>query len=397
MEKEKKLDSRCIVSLGFRLCSRGRQRTGNRASLRTDPTQGWAWRRCHAVLTACSPSIFLPISRAIRRIFCAGRIGFVHEELQPGNARSAAYHRCSAPRRVGPYQHRSLSADSVCTQDRCLGMDAQAGQTAPALGEKTASTTQDQISGNGIWMWPDIVCLVNLDQYLSHSGHGSFSSLTPHPILAAPFVEVPSPNPIGSPTRGSLTPSVSSSWFRPLSTSDQGAPNRGSPLWQNISLHQSDTHPSQRCAHIIRARSILAQSSAAATEGCRMTGERMRSCLDTGRATKRQRTRSRLSLGMCPKCGWTRWRGKTVFVSVFIARNNFRALPVRRPRAQSTALAVKSTVQNGLASDARVCKIRMCNLTLPRNRHLTVVQCVRTSWLRRARWALLAFKRLEPW
>ena len=28
METEKKLDSRCIVSLGFRLCSRGRQRTG---------------------------------------------------------------------------------------------------------------------------------------------------------------------------------------------------------------------------------------------------------------------------------------------------------------------------------------------------------------------------------
>ena len=44
------------------------------------------------------------------------------------------------------------------------------------------------------------------DQYLSrryHFGHSeSSSSLTPHPILAAPFVEVPSPNPIGSPSGG---------------------------------------------------------------------------------------------------------------------------------------------------------------------------------------------------
>ena len=55
-------------------------------------------------------------------------------------------------------------------------------------------------------MWLEIVVLVSPDRYLSrryHFGHGSFSeslsSRTPHPILAAPFVEVPSPNPIGSP------------------------------------------------------------------------------------------------------------------------------------------------------------------------------------------------------
>ena len=53
----------------------------------------------------------------------------------------------------------------------------------------------------------------------------SFSSLTSYPILAAPFAEVPSPNPIGSPAgeEGSHAPSVPSSCSRPLSTTDGGA------------------------------------------------------------------------------------------------------------------------------------------------------------------------------
>ena len=42
-----------LLSPGPRLCSRGRQRTGNRASLGPVPTQGWTWRRRRqAVLTA---------------------------------------------------------------------------------------------------------------------------------------------------------------------------------------------------------------------------------------------------------------------------------------------------------------------------------------------------------
>ena len=55
---------------------------------------------------------------------------------------------------------------------------------------------------------------------------------------------------------------------------------------------------------------------------------------------------------------------------VFFAGSNFRALPVRRPRAQSAALAEKSIVQDGLASVARSCTIRMCNLARPRNRRV---------------------------
>ena len=52
------------------------------------------------------------------------------------------------------------------------------------------------------------ITLVSPDGHLSqryHFGHGSFSeslsSLTPHPILAAPFVEPPSLNPTDSPLR----------------------------------------------------------------------------------------------------------------------------------------------------------------------------------------------------
>ena len=51
-----------------------------------------------------------------------------------------------------------------------------------------------------------------------HCSDGSFSeslsSLTTHPTLAAPFLEVPSPSLSGSPSGGSRTPSVSSSCSR---------------------------------------------------------------------------------------------------------------------------------------------------------------------------------------
>ena len=66
-----------------------------------------------------------------------------------------------------------------------------------------------QTSGSGIWIWLEIIALVSPDRYLSQRynfGHGSFSesspSVTPRPILAVPSAEVPSPNPIGSPSRG---------------------------------------------------------------------------------------------------------------------------------------------------------------------------------------------------
>ena len=90
----------------------------------------------------------------------------------------------------------------------------------------------------------EVIALLSPDRHLSqwyHSGHGSFSesvcSLTPDPIVAAPFAEVPSPNPIGSPS------------------GDRA----------------------HRVCHIIRGRSILAQSSAAANraQGWREKGGRV--------------------------------------------------------------------------------------------------------------------------
>ena len=54
MEKERKLDSRCIVSLRFRLSSRGRQRTGSRPG--TVPTRRRFLRGRHAIFTALSPA-----------------------------------------------------------------------------------------------------------------------------------------------------------------------------------------------------------------------------------------------------------------------------------------------------------------------------------------------------
>ena len=108
--------------------------------------------------------------------------------------------------------------------------------------------------------------LVYPDGYLGQrcdSGRGSFSeslsSITLHTILADPFAEVSLPNPIGS-----------SSWFRPLSTTDRGALNKGPPLGlakHQWTIHHFDTHTSSRSTHIIHARSILAWSSAAANHG----------------------------------------------------------------------------------------------------------------------------------
>ena len=175
-KKEEKLDSRCIVSLGFRFCSRGRQRTGSRSSRGTVPIRRGTRRGRHAIFAA----IFhagdhlraQPISRAFRRICCAEKIGFVYEEVLPRSVRSSPLENSppipgaplanipaqgSAPRRAGPCRHRSLSTVSVGSQNRCLGM---AGQTAPALGEQTVSTTQNQISSNEIWMWPETIALV---------------------------------------------------------------------------------------------------------------------------------------------------------------------------------------------------------------------------------------------
>ena len=54
MEKEKKLDRRCIVSPGSRLQFHGHLRTGDRLCLGADSKQRQTRRRCHTVLSAYS-------------------------------------------------------------------------------------------------------------------------------------------------------------------------------------------------------------------------------------------------------------------------------------------------------------------------------------------------------
>ena len=102
-------------------------------------------------------------------------------------------------------------------------MGGQAGQTAHALGAQTVSASRSQ----RIWIRLEIVALVSPDQYLSqryHFGNGSFSeslsSPIRRPILAAPFAEVTSPNPIGPPSGELHTSSAPPSCSRPLSTTD---------------------------------------------------------------------------------------------------------------------------------------------------------------------------------
>ena len=333
-------------------------------------------------------TIFIPISRAFRGIFCAEPTGFCLQRIAATECailpirELAAYPWCSAcerpssRERVGPCRHRSLSTDSVGSQNKCLGMGAQAGQTAPAGRPDSIHDSEPDL-----WKW-DLDVAGNFspcvpERVPRHSGHGSLSqnlsSLTLHPILAAPFVEAPSPSPTASPS-GEVA--HAESVVITLSNTHSGALNKGPLLCRakhQWTVHQSDNHPSPRSADTIRGHSVLAQSSAAQTLlecACvRFTSFQAAVCTTqrtvrvlglirgpknkedeeelsghTGWSFKRQRTRSRLSLGMCPEWGWTCWS------SIFIARHIFRRLPVRRPRAQSAAPAVKSTVQDGLAS-----------------------------------------------
>ena len=118
--------------------------------------------------------VFNPITRAFRRMCYAEQIGLVYEELQPRNVRSSPLGNSppthgaaranilaqgSSPRRVGPCRHRCLSGSQI-------GMGAQAGQTAPALGKRTVSATSepDQL---------EIIAFAYLDWNLSQRYHSS--------------------------------------------------------------------------------------------------------------------------------------------------------------------------------------------------------------------------------
>ena len=105
---------------------------------------------------------------------------------------------------------------------------------------------------------------------------------------------------------------------------------KGPPLCRakhQWTLHQSDTHPSPRCAHIIRARSILATSSNDREKKEEPPGH-------TGRATRRPQTRSPLSRSSHPKWRWTRESSLLVPTSVSPVTHCHWPLPVQWSRAQ---------------------------------------------------------------
>ena len=111
-----------------------------------------------------------------------------------------------------------------------------------------------------------------------------------------------------------------------------------------------------------------------------MTGKRKRNCLDTQAAPSSVIGPEVDSpLTAIQKWGRVGWKEQTVFAPVSVARNDFRAVPVRRPRAESAAPAGQSIMQDGLASAARNGKIRMGDLTHPRNRRLSVAQSTQAS------------------
>ena len=99
MEKEKKLDCRCIVSLGFRLCSRGQQRTGSRTlprhcshtegGLGEDDTPFLQRFLLQEIIFAQPVQGCLSRSAAALGGSSAEQICSVYEELLPPNVRSS--------------------------------------------------------------------------------------------------------------------------------------------------------------------------------------------------------------------------------------------------------------------------------------------------------------------
>ena len=121
--------------------------------------------------------VSISISRALRETLLCRADWLFYEELQPRNAQSSPFENspiipvqrvrtsqlrgaplgASVP--AGPVAYRRIQ---LASQIKCLGMGAQAGQTAPAPGEQTVSTALNQISGRRIWKWLEITATSDL-------------------------------------------------------------------------------------------------------------------------------------------------------------------------------------------------------------------------------------------
>ena len=98
----------------------GRKRTGNRASLGTQPKRRQAWRRCHAVLAAFSPTADHLRAQPVRRSLSQPAAPSRQPSLQDGlvaftrSSRSSPIHPWKSPHQIRLALPQEGRAHRVC-------------------------------------------------------------------------------------------------------------------------------------------------------------------------------------------------------------------------------------------------------------------------------------------
>ena len=360
MEKEKKLDSRCIVSLGFRLCSRGRQRTGNRASLGTDPTHRegpgddvtpFLPRFLQQeVIIAHSPYDDLQenlLCRAdwlcLRGIAATELAILPTRELAACPCCSACEHPSSGER---PPARRSQPApvlvDGFSWQPEQVPWSGSSGRADSPCSGRTNSIYDSEPD---FWKW-------DLARNFCPHVHGPESQPAvpsqPRLLLRELIFAHSHPTDPRRSLRGS--PLTKSDWLSLRRVAHRVCHHHGSGHCQLL-MEAHSSQSAQRSHHPCpqHSGSVFSRSQ----PGVRMTGKRKRSGSDTQVASSSVNGPEVDSPWACVHKGSGPGGEERPFFSRFcIARN--RALPVRRPpRLQG----------NGLASAARDCNIRMGDLS----------------------------------
>ena len=339
MEKEQKLDRQrmhCIawtqIALSWTTANRKSSFSGHCSRTTMDPAKmslrSYRFFIPQEIIFAHDD--LYPNQPRLRGVFCARRIGFVYEELQPLNARSSPFENsplvpgaartsqlrgaplgASVPASTGAHRRIEGRADSSCsgrTDSICdsepdlwkLDLDV-AGNYCPRVPEPkpqpavsfpprllrelilTHSPSDPRRSkrGSPLTKWLSLregrahrVCHHHCPGHC-HSLNNIF------PFFVGRNISGLSINPTLIPGCAALTSSVPAAFWLSLQ------PHRHS-LRARASAFLGPRQPFVPRHHIVRVL-VPTRSS------------KHRGCLDTGRSVRRQRTRSRLSLGMCPK------------------------------------------------------------------------------------------------
>ena len=209
--KEAGQQTHCVAWMP--IASYGRQRTGDRLSLGIDSKQLRAHRRRQTVATVIllrklsshtvHATISILTSRAFWEIFCAGQTGFVCEVLQAPNAQSCRFEKSpNIPVSGRPTARRPLPA-----------LEPVSEFCWKPLGSQQHNQTErrnDEFDADVLSFQPQFL----LQELIF--AHCPFRT-----SLADPFVEISSPNPIGSLSGESQTPSASSCRSRSWPTADR--------------------------------------------------------------------------------------------------------------------------------------------------------------------------------